>query len=221
MRVSGSGVVVAVLVSLTDLDNAARHEVDAARSGARLAALQGATLTPLVRMLDELAADGCPQARLVAVTTAARETGPSWVRRVAGHWVRSSAATRQAAMRVQTAVGAQARLDPPTLTRLQWRDVTGDEAPLHSPAWSEPPPHDRHVLLCRGPRCNARGADVVAQALTEQLRRAKRLDDGVLLTQTSCLFPCNRAPVVVVHPDGEWLGPVHPEDVPDLAQRLL
>ena len=33
-------------------------------------------------------------------------------------------------------------------------------------------------------------------------------DDDVLVTQTGCLFPCNQAPVVVIHPGDAWFGHV-------------
>ena len=35
-----------------------------------------------------------------------------------------------------------------------------------------------------------------------------------------CCYPCNRAPVVVVQPDMEWLGPITPDGAPALVKRL-
>ena len=99
--------------------------------------------------------------------------------------------------------------------------------------WEEVPPHTRHVLVCRGPRCNAQGSADIAATLAAKFRERGVLDDGVLLTATGCLFPCNRAPVVVVHPGPDtppdataahgigWHGPVHPDDVPGLVEDLL
>jgi len=58
------------------------------------------------------------------------------------------------------------------------------------------------------------------QALSRALAEAGALDESVLLTAAGCCYPCNRAPVVVVQPDMEWLGPVTPDDVPALVKDL-
>jgi hypothetical protein len=61
--------------------------------------------------------------------------------------------------------------------------------PFRSPAWSEITRHRRHVLVCRGPRCTAYGANQVAEALTRRLTEHHLGDDHVLVTSTGCLFP--------------------------------
>ena len=149
-------------------------------------------------------------------------------------------AERRGRIRVETTgVVDLGALTPESPARLPWRAVTGEEAPLRSPAWERPPRHARHVLVCRGPRCNAQGAAEVAAALAAEFRAQGVLDDGVLLTATGCLFPCNRAPVVVVHPGPDdpdsaaggdppgtlpalgWHGPIRPQDVPALVRDRL
>jgi (2Fe-2S) ferredoxin len=72
------------------------------------------------------------------------------------------------------------------------------------------------VLICRGPRCLARGGAVAAAALTEQPASRGIDDDQVLVTSTGCLFPCTLGPVVAVYPDDVWYGGVDPE----LAHRI-
>ncbi|MGB3485274.1 MAG: (2Fe-2S) ferredoxin domain-containing protein [Mycobacterium sp.] len=166
--------------------------------GARVAYLQLATPT-LGEVLDDLATNAPgTEVRLVAAPTAgAPAPSRSWLRRVAGDWLRQH---------------------PETLViEVADRPVTGQEAVLSSPAWEEVPRHGRHVLVCRGPRCTARGAAATATALTEQLRARELGDEDVLVTQTGCLYPCNHAPVVVVHPDDQWWGPVSP----DVAETLV
>jgi len=155
--------------------------------GATLAFLQHGE-PALVRELDRLAAAGVPHVTLQAVTVGTRSPARSWLRRVAGHWLRAGQ-------------------DRPIVV-VDGRPVTGTEAPLVSSAWDEVPAHRHQVLVCRGPRCSARGADAIAARLDGQLADAGLDDDDVLVTQTGCLFPCNHAPVVVVHPEDAWFGPV-------------
>lgn len=74
----------------------------------------------------------------------------------------------------------------------------------NSPEWSVIPPAHKHVLVCRGPRCNTAGAGRTAAQLSEQLSQKNLGDDAVLVAQTGCLFPCNLGPMMVVYPDGVW-----------------
>ena len=60
------------------------------------------------------------------------------------------------------------------------------------------------MLVCRGPRCTAYGADHVAATLGNRLKEHGLGDDDVLVTATGCLFPCNLGPLVVVYPDDTW-----------------
>lgn len=171
--------------------DAERHAEDlravAAATGATLAFLQAGT-PAVADELDRLAARGVTRVELVGLGLGA-PTARSWLRRVAGDWVRRH---------------------PEVAVVVAGRPVTGSEAPLTSPAWEDVPGHARQVLVCRGPRCSARGSAATAAAVAEELRRRGLGDDDVLLTMTGCLFPCNQAPVVVVHPDDAWYGAVDP-----------
>lgn len=178
-----------VLVGMS-IAEAVEHEALQRRAdaaGATLAYLQHGEPS-LVRELDRLAAAGADHVTLEPVTVGTRSPARSWLRRVAGHWQRAGA-------------------DRPTVV-IDGRPVTGSEAPLSSSAWEHVPLHRQHVLVCRGPRCSAQGGDRVAEQLDRSLEAAGLTDDDVLVTQTGCLFPCNHAPVVVVHPDDAWFGPV-------------
>ncbi|MGL4832565.1 MAG: (2Fe-2S) ferredoxin domain-containing protein, partial [Propionibacteriaceae bacterium] len=53
-----------------------------------------------------------------------------------------------------------------------------------------------------------------------ELARRKLLDESVLVTQTGCMFPCNRAPLVVVYPDNEWYESLAIEDISWFVDRL-
>ncbi|WP_304116653.1 ferredoxin [Mycolicibacterium bacteremicum] len=165
---------------------------------ARVAYLQLGRPT-LNEVLDDIA-DRSPgsSVRLVPLPVGASPApARSWVRRVAGDWVRRHPHT----LRVEVGSG----------------EVSGQEAGLSSTAWAEVPPFGRHVLICRGPRCTAKGSAATAQALADELKRKGLGDDQVLVTQTGCLFPCNHAPVIAVYPDDEWWGPVSTDDVHTLV----
>jgi (2Fe-2S) ferredoxin len=153
-------------------------------TGASLAFLQVGSPS-VTDELDRLHAAGVTHVELVGLGLGA-PTARSWLRRVAGHWRRAH---------------------PEIAVVVSGRGVTVDEA-LTSPAWEQVPGHRTHALVCRGPRCSARGAGAVDTALGEELRAHNLGDDDVLVTQTGCLFPCNHAPVVVVHPDDVWYGAV-------------
>ncbi|BBX18940.1 ferredoxin [Mycolicibacterium duvalii] len=161
--------------------------------GARLAYLQLGTPT-LFEVLDDIAATTPGSAVRLLPLPAGGAPSParSWLRRIAGEWVRR----RPDLLTIEVTSGA----------------VTGWGPGLTSPAWEKVPAFARHVLICRGPRCTAKGSAATAQAIAEQLKAHKLGDDDVLLTQTGCLYPCNHAPVVAVHPDDDWWGPVTPDD---------
>ncbi|PID52934.1 MAG: hypothetical protein CSB46_11095 [Micrococcales bacterium] len=91
---------------------------------------------------------------------------------------------------------------------------------LTSPTWEQVPAVRHHVLVCRGPRCSAKGSSGMLASLGAELHERDMLDSEVLVTQTGCLYPCNRAPVVAIQPEMEWVGPVHESDVIALADQL-
>ena len=198
-----------VLVTLALGPGAAGHDdvvAAAGALGARVAAVQGGAAASLVCVLDDLAAESDEPVCLVPVAPADRprapEAGVSWVRRAAGHWVRTRGTVPVES--VSAAVNDLAGFDPDALGALRTRPLTGREAPMTSPAWEQPPEFRHHVLVCRGPRCNNRGGQETAAALGAALSARGLGDDQVLVAQTGCLFPCNRAPVVVTYPDGTW-----------------
>ncbi|MGW5236517.1 NAD(P)H-dependent oxidoreductase subunit E, partial [Streptomyces nodosus] len=95
-----------------------------------------------------------------------------------------------------------------TASAAEVKPITGQEPGLTSAAWNEVPGHRHQVLVCRGPRCTAKGSDETLAALVRRLTEHGLGDDDVLVTQTGCQFPCNQAPVVSVQPDDVWYGRV-------------
>jgi (2Fe-2S) ferredoxin len=90
------------------------------------------------------------------------------------------------------------------------KPISGIEPGLTSTAWEDVTGHRRQVLICRGPRCTARGSEETARVLILALVESGLGDRDVLITHTGCQFPCNQAPVVNVQPDDVWYGGVDP-----------
>ncbi|AEF42654.1 (2Fe-2S) ferredoxin domain-containing protein [Hoyosella subflava] len=95
------------------------------------------------------------------------------------------------------------------LTSQPGRAITASPRAFRSPAWSAIPEHDRHILVCRGPRCTAYGAGGVFRAVQAEFPDA-------LVTPTGCLTPCNLGPLAVSYPTGRWHPNLTSETIRDL-----
>lgn len=175
----------------------------------------------LRRVLDDVALAGATRVRLVGVRLGRLAPGHSWLRRVAAHWWRDHPAPPVVEVAAALVGDDDELRSVATAGPELVREVTGDEAGLASAAWEDVPGHRHQVLVCRGPRCTARGAEDTAVALTVELVRLGLGDDDVLLTHTACLFPCNHAPVVSVQPDDVWYSRVDPTGVRRIASEHL
>ncbi|GAA2020241.1 MULTISPECIES: ferredoxin [Nocardioides] len=203
--------VVLVTMSVREVRAGAELAALAAEVGASVAHLQQGDPSP-ARELTRLAGSGVRRVVVVGVATGPLAPGASWLRRVVAHWWRERG---DDAPQVRVAGALLADLDPAAgagerVARLvaAATPVTGAEAGLTSPAWEEVTAHRHQVLVCRGPRCSARGSDDTAEAVVLALMAHGLGDDDVLLTQTGCLLPCNHAPVVAVQPDDVWYARV-------------
>lgn len=189
----------------------------------RVAVLSGAGVS-MTMALDEAAAAGATDVLVVSAQTVLDRKMDAWFRRVVGHWLRgrdpgqSAPAVRLAGPLSATATYAELLDAAITGPAVPARSTT---APLHSPAWDRVPGFARHVLVCRGPRCSARGGPEFAKALDETLDERGLGDDDVLVTQTGCLFPCSQAPVAVVYPDNTWYSGAGPENVGRIVDEHL
>ncbi|WP_271290719.1 (2Fe-2S) ferredoxin domain-containing protein [Propionibacterium freudenreichii] len=252
-----------VLVSMNATSNAAVQAWGEQLPGVASASLEGDG-TPLVEVLDELAGvDASPGAgpegrastsgraplgssgvgiRLIGCQPGGGATSVSWLRRVAGHWLRTR---RDGAPAVVLQVRHERHdgAEPPDVGPLcgpvavasapgefpcddspsgaRWDPISGEEAPLHSPAWQAPPPFRRHLLVCCGVRCNAQGSREVVESMVRTAKELGVVHDEVLITRTLCLFPCNQAPVVVSYPDNQWHGGVTPAQAAEIVRRAV
>lgn len=171
----------------------------------RTAVLGGSGPT-VTGVLDEAADAGAAEVVVVSAQTVPDRKMDAWFRRVIGHWLRERAGAAVPEVRIAgplTEVASYTELldaaigGPTDLARTT-------TAPLASPAWDEVPGFARHVLVCRGPRCSARGGAETGRAVDDALTTRGLGDDDVLITLTGCLFPCSQAPVVAVYPDDSW-----------------
>lgn len=72
------------------------------------------------------------------------------------------------------------------------------------------PPQKRRVLVCHGGPCTAAGAEAIWCHLRNQQQKQKlrTTGDGTMTAKSTCLGPCNLAPVVQVFPEGTYYGGV-------------
>jgi (2Fe-2S) ferredoxin len=208
-----------VLVGTSPADAARRAELGALadKLDAELAFLQLASPT-LGDVLERLARSRESEVVLVGVSAGPGGPGVSWLRRVAADWWR---AFGDGAPRVRT---APAFMDDTS----QWRALVERARPithggpgLTSDAWDDVPGHRHQVFVCRGPRCTAAGAEHAWRGVVLGLMGAGLGDDDVLVTQTGCQFPCNRAPVISVQPDDVWYGSVDEEEAGAIVSQHL
>lgn len=167
--------------------------------------------------LSRLADAGATEVVLVAVRLGPLTPAHSWVRRIAAHWLRH----HPTGLEVATCVVESLDAEVLRAAAGSARALTGNEAGLTSAAWADVPRHRHQVLVCRGPRCTAKGAEDGLRGLILSLMEHNLGDDDVLVTHTGCQFPCNHAPVVSVQPDDVWYGAVTPEVVDQIVTDHL
>jgi (2Fe-2S) ferredoxin len=208
---------VLVGMSIADADRGVGLLDAAARLDATVAYLQQADPALSVE-LTRLADQGAGTVTLVGVGTGPLAPAQSWLRRVAAYWWRERAGHRpdlEVATRLATSVD-----DIEGVLR-ETRAITGGEPGLTSAAWESVTGHRHQVLVCRGPRCTAKGAVDNLRALVLAMLEHGVTDDDVLLVHTGCQFPCNQAPVVSVQPDDVWYGHVDPEAAVRIVDQHL
>lgn len=204
---------VLVGMSVTDVDRRDQLLAAAARRNASVAFLQMGDPS-LSRQLTQITDSGAGMITLVGINLGPLAPAHSWLRRIAAHWWRERAGHRPT---IQVATRLATSLDGVEVALLDVKAITGSEPGLTSATWEDVTGHQRQVLVCRGPRCTARGSDETARALILGLMEAGLRDNDVLVTHTGCQFPCNQAPVVSVQPDDVWYGGVDP----DCARRIV
>jgi (2Fe-2S) ferredoxin len=161
------------------------------------------------------ALDGCAVAARIAIVPLFAPDEPAlrrWLHKLVMRW----RATRpEARAHIAFAPPLLQAADLPALllqrlpAALASEDVAreaGEQWQRDPQAWSEVPPHSHHALVCTGPRCTALGAMAVWQELTGAIQADAALRARLRPLQTSCQYPCNHGPLVILYPDGVWYG---------------
>jgi (2Fe-2S) ferredoxin len=96
-------------------------------------------------------------------------------------------------------------------------------APITMPEGSIVPAQKRRVLVCEGGACHLAGADVIWGHLRnrQEERKLRVLGDGTMTAKSSCLGPCNLAPVLQVYPEGIYYGGVTEAAVDRIVEEHL
>jgi len=76
------------------------------------------------------------------------------------------------------------------------------------------------VMICGGPGCQASRAQVVIDALREELSN-QRLDQSVRLCVTGCHGFCEQGPVIVIEPGNIFYCHVSPEDTFEIVTKTV
>lgn len=85
------------------------------------------------------------------------------------------------------------------------------------------PSPKRRVLVCMGGPCNVAGAEIVWGHLRNEQERLslQTAVEGTMSAKSSCLGPCNLAPVVQVWPEGTYYGGVDEAGIDAIIARHL
>jgi (2Fe-2S) ferredoxin len=191
-------------MSVADVDLRDDLQKAATRLGASVAFLQMGDPS-LSAELTRLTDAGVRTITLVGVSLGPLAPAQSWLRRIAAHWWRERAGERPDIL-VATRLAVSLSAVPGVLA--ETKAITGTEPGLTSAAWEEATGHRHQVMVCRGPRCTAKGAVDNLRSMILAMMEHELGDDDVLLVHTGCQFPCNQAPVVSVQPDDVWYGHV-------------
>lgn len=160
--------------------------------------------------IDKLVAAGCDRLVILPMLIPAEPNFQAWLTRTLTRW-------RFRDERPWPAIEIAALLpDEASLASLLDAALAAErsELPLSSakatPEGSLVPAQKRRVLVCMGGPCNVAGAEVIwGHFRNEQDRLGLRTaGEGCMSAKTSCLGPCNLAPVVQVWPEGTYYGGV-------------
>ncbi|WP_142846600.1 (2Fe-2S) ferredoxin domain-containing protein [Telmatospirillum sp. J64-1] len=178
----------------------------------------------LPTVLEDLRQEGASDVLVIPCMLPADPTLAAWLPGALSHWCSTSGTE----MTVRLAPPLESALDLATaLDRIAQgpAETLAEVAPsLGKPGWSEIPRHRRQIFFCVGARCLHRGAEPLYQHLRKVMKGHRSLNAGpqkVMCARSSCLYPCNRGPLMVVHPDGIWYGDLTPERIERVIREHL
>lgn len=178
----------------------------------------------LRHVVEELVSEGCGHIAIVAMQLPFEASFQAWLTRALTRWrggdrrpwpeISLSPLLADEDSALQALGAAIARQNPPLSLETSKNATEGSIVPSAK----------RRVLVCMGGPCNVAGAEVIWGYLrNEQDRLSLRTaGDGCMSAKSSCLGPCNLAPVVQVWPEGTYYGGVDEEAIDRIiAAHLL
>lgn len=189
----------------------------------RLVRLEETDLT-LPDALDRFVADGHRAVLVQPVGFPFPEGMRNWLVGALGNWLE-----RQERPDLRISLGRDLVAEPDMLGHIARQAlaaattavaVDGSDTALGKPGWNRPPDFTHHLFVCTGPRCHYRDAPSLAVALKTEVARAGH-SHKCLTTRTGCMFPCNKGPLVVVYPKGEWYRLEDAADVSRFVETVI
>jgi (2Fe-2S) ferredoxin len=178
----------------------------------------------LKEALRTLVQDGCTHITIVPLVLPMEPSFQTWLQKVLRRW-RNEDARPWPQIAITTPIAASpamsALLDDLMVSSVPF-DLTADPKSLSE--GSLVPAQKRRVLVCQGGPCNAAGADAIWCHLRNEQQRLKlrTAGDGTMTAKSTCLGPCNLAPVMQVFPEGTYYGGVTEAAVDRIiAEHLL
>ncbi|SFM60433.1 hypothetical protein SAMN05216207_1001288 [Pseudonocardia ammonioxydans] len=146
-------------------------------------------------VLDELVGAGVDDVLCVPLAVPADRYLRTWIGRAVAHW--RSVAAEPCEVRIAPGLTDVAVDAVAGLATAEGEPITASPAGFTSPAWSVLDVPQRHLFVCRGPRCLVYGAGATHRAMAAAARGT-----GTQVTPCGCLGPCNLGPLVV--DGGTW-----------------
>lgn len=168
--------------------------------------------------LDRATSDGLVSITLLPVAVPRDKYLITWTQRAVANWRETR---QEAALEIRLAepdvTDTLAEHLASAIETAPRSDIRVSPASYRSPAWSVIEPHDRHVLVCKGPRCMAYGAGPLHRELTALSKAAKAAGpdapgSDAKVTGIGCLSPCNLGPLAIVNPESTWYGHLGVDD---------
>jgi len=90
------------------------------------------------------------------------------------------------------------------------------------------PKPKHHIIICSTTRpegnprgsCGEKGSKELLQIFFGEMAQ-RGLFGQILITESTCMGPCQLGPTVVVYPDGIWYKGVIPSDVPEIFDEHI
>jgi (2Fe-2S) ferredoxin len=181
----------------------------AARDGRRIVFAFTEQGQPSLRTtLVALAEEGIASALIIAMIVPFEQSMIASLTRSLRRW--AAAGSRLPAVRLVPVLGQDDVAAAALAAALGHEATAVDPDSLKTAEGSLVPGQKRRVLVCMGGPCNAAGAETLWGHLRNEQDRLKLriAGGGTMSAKSSCLGPCNLAPVLQVWPEGTYYGGV-------------